>query len=120
VHNPEVDAWFTAYENPQKEVLLHMREAILASDARIEEAIKWKSPTFIYKGNIASFNPRARKHASLMFHTGATIPGEFPHLEGTGEVARYLTVSDLEQARELEPELVAIFRAWCAMRDGGA
>ena len=119
MRNPEVEEWFAGYENPQKEVLLYMREVILAADERIEETIKWKSPTFVFKGNIASFNPRAKKHASLMFHTGASIPGEFPHLEGSGDVARYLTVEDLQQARELEPELTAIFRAWCEMRDAG-
>jgi hypothetical protein len=117
MRNPEVEEWFAGYENPQKEVLLFMREVILAADERIEEAIKWKSPTFVYKGNIASFNPRAKKHASLMFHAGASIPGEFPHLEGSGDVARYLTVEDLQQAKELEPELISIVRAWCDMRD---
>ncbi len=117
MRNPEVDEWFATYENPQKDVLLHMREAILGSDGRIEECIKWKSPTFTYKGNIASFNPRSKKHASLMFHTGATIPGDFPHLEGEGEVARYMKVNDLAHAREIEAELVAIFKAWCEMKD---
>lgn len=117
MRNPEVDEWFASCDNPQKDVLLAMRTAILDSDERIEESIKWKSPTFSYKGNIASFNPRSKQHASLMFHTGASIPGEFPHLEGTGSVARYLKVDDLAQAQELGPELVSIFRAWCAMKD---
>ena len=117
MRNPEVDDWFAGYENPQKELLLYMRELILASDQRIEESIKWKSPTFSYKGNIASFNPRSKQHASLMFHTGASISGDFPHLEGTGEVARYLKVADLAQAKELEAELVSIFKAWCHMKD---
>ena len=85
---PRSKAGGRVWHRLQMDVLLCMREAILASDARIEEAIKWKSPTFVYKGNIASFNPRAKKHASLMFHTGASIPGEFPHLEGTGRRAR--------------------------------
>ena len=118
MRNPEVDEWFAGYDNPQKDVLLYMREVILASDERIEEAIKWKSPTVLYKGNIASFNPRSKKHASLMFHTGARIPGEYPHLEGTGDVARYLSVDNLAQARALEPELVSIFKAWCEIQDG--
>ena len=117
MRNPEVDTWFAKYENPQKEVLLYMREVILGSDKRIEESIKWKSPTFSYKGNIASFNPRSKRHVSLMFHTGASIPGDFPHLAGTGEVARYLEVADLAQAKELEAELVSIFKAWCDAKD---
>lgn len=119
MHDPEVDAWFAAYENPMKDVLLHIRDVILGVDDRIEESIKWKSPTFSYKGNIASFNPRTKQHASLMFHTGATIPGDFPHLEGSGDVARYLKIADLEQAERLEPELVAIIEAWIEMKDGG-
>ena len=110
---PEVDAWFDVYENPQKDVMLYMRNKILESDARIEECIKWKSPTFMFRGNIASFNPRSKKPASLMFHTGADIPGEFPHLEGTGNVARYLKVTDLANARELETEFISIFASWC-------
>ena len=115
--NPEVDAWFESYDNPQREVVMWMRNAILESDDRIEECIKWKSPTFTYKGNIASFNPRSKAHASLMFHTGASIPGDFPHLEGTGDVARYLKVADIDQAKELKSELIGICKAWCDDKD---
>ena len=116
--NEDVDRWFSDYENPMKEVLLKMREIILASDSRVGECIKWQSPTFTYKGNIASFNPRSKKHASLMFHTGASLSGDFPHLEGTGEVARYLKVADVEEVDEVKDELVALFKAWCDMKDG--
>jgi hypothetical protein len=117
VRNPEVDDWFASYDNPRKEVLLYMRQIILDSDERVQESIKWKSPTFSYKGNIASFMPRSKKHASLMFHAGASIPGNFPHLEGTGEVTRYLKAATVEEAKELEGELLAIFKAWCEMKD---
>lgn len=34
--------------------------------------------TFVFEGNIASFFPRSKKHASLMFHQGAKIPGDHP------------------------------------------
>ncbi len=115
--NPEVDEWFAGSDNPQRELMLFVRGMILESDERIEESIKWKSPTFSYKGNIASYNPRAKKHVSLMFHSGASIPGDFPHLEGSGDVARVLKVEGLAQAEELRDELKAIFTAWCEMKD---
>lgn len=118
MRDPQVDEWFTDYDNPRKDVLLRLRDVILDADDRVEETIKWKSPTFVYKGNIASFNPRSKQHASLMFHTGASIPGEFPHLEGSGDVARYLKVADLAQAEDLKEELSSIVRAWCRMKDG--
>lgn len=117
--NREVQDWFKEYDHPLLDVMLYMRNMILSSDKRIEECIKWKSPTFMYKGNIASFNPRTKKHVSLMFHTGATIPGEYPHLEGTGDVARYLKVFDMDQAKSLEKELKSIIKSWCVLKDGG-
>ena len=74
----DVDAWMAKYENPMKPVVQAVREAILKADARMSETIKWQAPTFMYKGNLASFFPKAKQHASLMFHTGASIPGDFP------------------------------------------
>ncbi len=41
--NPDVDVWFEAYENPQKELVQAVREAILEADPRVTEAIKWKA-----------------------------------------------------------------------------
>ena len=115
--NPEVDKWFEAYDNPMKSVVAAIRDKVLASDSRIEEAIKWQAPTFIYKGNIASFFPRAKKHASLMFHKGAEIPGSFENLEGDGKEARSFKVKDLDDLNAKADELAAIFKAWCDWKD---
>jgi hypothetical protein len=116
--NPDVDAWFASLEHPQKETMLEVRAAILATDARIEESIKWKSPTFTYKGNIASINPQAKQFVSLMFHRGGDIKGEFPSLTGSGEVARYIRFGDEAEVSKLTPELQAIVRAWIELRGG--
>ncbi len=112
-----MEEWFKEYEHPLKDVMLYVRDIILSSDERINECIKWKSPTFIYNGNIASFNPRTKKHVSLMFHTGAEIPGKFPHFEGSGNVARYLKIFDMEQAKLISDEIVSIINSWCKMKE---
>ncbi len=115
--NNEVDVWMAAYDNPQKELVQAIREVILAADARIGECIKWQAPTFTYKGNIASFFPKARKHASLMFHKGAMIAGNFPSLEGDGKEARSMKFMDAEDLAAKAAELQEIVRAWCDQRD---
>lgn len=92
-----------------------VREIIL-SDERMTETIKWKSPTFVYKGNMASFNPRTKAHVSLMFHTGAAIPGTHPRLAGGGATARYMKFADLDEVDTAEQELLAIVDAWCRSR----
>lgn len=114
--NPEVDAWFVSYEHPEKEAMLRVREIILAADERMTECIKWKSPTFTFGGNLASFNPRTKKHVSLMFHRGASIPGQFPRLEGGGDTSRYMRFFSREEVEEARIELEAVVRAWCEMK----
>ena len=115
----DVDHWMAGYDNPQKASVQRIREIIMAADARMEETIKWQAPTFMYKGNLASFFPKAKAHASLMFHTGAEIPGDFPHLEGDGEKARTMKFADLDEVEARKDELEAIVGAWIVMKDAG-
>lgn len=114
---PEVEAWLAAYDNPMKPVVERTREVILGADPRIGEVIKWSTPTFVYRGNLASFQPRAKQFASLLFHTGASIPGVHPILEGGGDTARYMRLPDLEFVERHRSELEAVVRAWCDARD---
>lgn len=113
--NPEVDSWFDDYEHPAKDAMLRVREIVLEDD-RMTETIKWKSPTFVYQGNMASFNPRTKAHVSLMFHTGASIPGDHPRLEGGGEVARYMKFAALDDVDAVADEIRAVVAAWCDSR----
>lgn len=115
--NPEVDRWLAGYDNPQRPVVEAVRAVLLAADDRVGECIKWKSPTFTYRGNLASFNPRSKKHASLMFHTGARIPGDHPILEGGGDTARYVRFADLADVAAKADALRAVVAAWCDSRE---
>jgi hypothetical protein len=114
--NKEVDRWFAKYDNPMKDVVQRVRRILLAADERLDETIKWQTPTFVYKGNLASFNPRSKQHASLLFHSGASIAGKFPHLEGGGDTARYMSFSSVEDAEARKAELKAIVKAWIKMK----
>lgn len=113
----EVDAWFSKYDNPMKPLVERIRQIILSADSRIGETIKWQTPTFVYKGNLVSFQPRAKKFASLLFHTGASIKGDFPSLGGGEKVARYMRLADLAEVEERADELARIVVAWCDQRD---
>jgi hypothetical protein len=115
----DVDAWMATYDNPMKPVVEAVRRIILKADTRIGETIKWQSPTFVYKGNLASFNPRSKAHASLLFHTGASIKGDFPSLEGGEAVARYMKFASKEDVKARAAELKRIVKAWCDQRDAG-
>lgn len=97
--------------------MLRVRKIILGADRRITEAIKWKSPTFIFQGNMASIDPRSKKHVQLMFHQGASLPGKHPRLEGGGGTVRYLRFSDLDDVKVKEGDLETAVQAWCILKE---
>jgi uncharacterized protein YdhG (YjbR/CyaY superfamily) len=113
----DVNDWFSNYDNPLKAEVQRVREILMAADDRIEETIKWQAPTFMYKGNLASFFPRSKKHVSLMFHTGAQIPGNFPHLEGEGDTSRNMKFAGMEEIEARKEELEEIVKAWIDSKD---
>jgi len=96
-------------------VFVTARKLILDADSRVSESIKWKTPTFAYQGNIVSFNP-SKKFVSLMFHRGAEIQGDFPHLEGDGRLVRVMRFADADEVEATKDELQAVIRSWCNAR----
>lgn len=115
--NPEVSAWLDALEHPLKDVIVATRLVFLDADDRISETIEWKSPTFVYGGNLASIDPKAKRHVSVLFHRGAEIPGDHALLEGDGKVARYIRFGDVEAVGRGRSGLISIVRAWCDSKD---
>jgi hypothetical protein len=114
--NPGVDAWFAERRHPLEEAMQLARRLILDADERVAESVKWKTPTYSFKGNIVSFNP-SKKHVSLLFHRGAEIPGDFPLLEGDGKLVRTMRFADVGEVEEAADELQAVIRAWCAAHE---
>jgi len=112
----EVDAWMSRYSNPTRDVVQRVRHMLLAVDDRITETIKWDTPTFVYKGNIASFYPHTKDHVTLVFHRGARIPGHYPHLEPEKEDRAIMRISSFQEAEELRPEIEALVKAWILLR----
>lgn len=114
----DVDAWMERYDNPMKPVVQRVRELVLAADPRVGECIKWQAPTFTFNGNIASFFPKSKKHASLMFHEGASIPGDWPALEGDAAKGRSMKFLSVEDAEAKAAQLQGVVRAWITLKGG--
>ena len=48
----DVDAWIAATRNPKRDVIATVR-AVVMSDGRIEEAVKYRAPAFLHGGIMA-------------------------------------------------------------------
>jgi hypothetical protein len=115
--NPDVEKFMEEKQHPLDAEMRRVREIILSTDDRVEEAIKWSSPTFIYKGNIASFFMNSKKHVSLMFHKGATIDDPSGLLEGEGKEARTAKFYGMEDIEEKKAALEDVIVEWITMQD---
>lgn len=115
--NPDVDALLEKKNHPMDAEIRRVREIILATDDRVEEAVKWSSPTFMYKGNIASFAMNTKKFVSLMFHKGATIEDASGLLEGDGKEARTARFYSLDDIEDKKADLEGVVGEWIRMRD---
>lgn len=114
-----VTAWLHERHHPLDSELRLVRDIILGSDERVFESIKWKTPTFSFEGNIASFNP-AKSFISLLFQSGAQIPGNHPLLVGDGRLARTVRFADTEDILANRANLESIVRAWCRWKETAA
>jgi hypothetical protein len=117
--NPEVDQWLDEADHPLDATMRRARDIILGADSRVTECIKWKTPTFAFRGNIASFNP-SKNLVSIMFHRGSEIPGDHARLEGDGKLVRTMRFADLDQLEAGRSDLESAIRPWCDWKAGSS
>ena len=85
--NAEVEQYVEGLEPHQKKLVLEMREAVLSTDDRIKEGIKWGSVAFFNNSNICGYRV-AKKHVTLLFMEGASLNDKYGILAGNGAKAR--------------------------------
>ncbi len=66
-----VDAYLAALQHPHKKGVEALRQAILDSDARIREDVKWNAPSFYLEDHFATFRLHPGSTFQLILHTGA-------------------------------------------------
>ncbi|MEQ9424610.1 MAG: DUF1801 domain-containing protein [Cyclobacteriaceae bacterium] len=115
--NSIVDDYLNEKNHPLNDEIQRVREIILSTDPAVEETIKWQSPTFMYKGNIASYFMNSKKHVSLMFHKGAMINDPSGLLQGDGKEARTAKFASLEEIESCKSNLQAVVKEWIRIQD---
>ena len=85
---------------------------VVMSDDRIEEAIKYRAPAFLYGGIMAYFHWRAKEFASLIFPLGSRIGGGFELLDGTG-LQRMIRFDHADAVHGNRAQILDIVDAWC-------
>lgn len=107
----KVDEFLSGLTHPLKEEMYAIRKIIMESDAAITEDVKWGGPSFYYKGDIATFSPRVKDQAVLVFHQGEMLSAR-KVLEPAPKGKAYAKFSSIAEIEAKSEDLRAVIKEW--------
>ena len=103
----KVQEFMTQLDHPLKSEIEAVRTIIKNANSKIAERIKWAAPSYYYKEDLVTFNPRNQGLVHLIFHHPAIEKISSPILEGN-YVSRRMTY--LHNMAEIETHKAEIER----------
>ncbi len=103
--------------HPCKAEVQAVREIILNVNPHITQEIKWKAPSFSYKGYMATFNLWATQHVHLIFHNGAILNHDSGLLEGSYPDRRMVYFTSMADVLAKQVALEKAIIEWIQLMD---
>ncbi|MBM7126390.1 YdeI/OmpD-associated family protein [Dyella flava] len=114
-YDPEVDAYIAQAPDFARPILEHLRAVVHATCPEVEEAIKWRSPHFSYKGSLICAMAAFKQHCGFHFRHYREVVGTSAD-EGMGQFGKIVSVKELPSKKEL----TAYIRKAMALKDTGS
>ncbi len=106
-----VDEFLRGLSHPLKVEIEAVRTIIKGVDRNINEEIKWKAPSFNYKGEyLVTFNLRDAKRIHLVFHNPKIPEVKSKLLEGDYKDRRMMYFADMKDIKAKKVELEKILK----------
>ena len=114
----QVNEFMAKLDHPFKAEVQMIREIIKNVDNNITEQIKWKAPSFSYKGEyLVTFNLWEKRKIHLVFHNPAISKVKSKLLEGDYEHRRMTYFSDENEIRSKKKALEKTLRDLIKLQD---
>lgn len=112
-----VNEYMKNLEHPLKSEMEAVRTIILQANSLISERIKWNSPSFYYKGDMAVVVPRANGKIHIVFPNGIIINDPTGLLEGDYKDRRMAYFYDMADIKAKQAALEQIVNDWVNLMD---
>lgn len=99
--DPRVTEYIRSCAPFARPVLTHLRKVIHEGEPELEEAIKWRMPSFLYRGKLVCGFAGFKAHCALWFWKGKAVVGQKP-AEAMGNFGRITGLDDLPSAAKLK------------------
>lgn len=114
----DVNAFMTKLDHPLKAEIETVRSIILEADPKVEERVKWNSPSFYYKKDILAIHVREQKFVHLVFVYPVGLPAnEHGMLQGDFKDRRMAYFHSMAEIGEKKEALRAVIREWVELMD---
>ena len=121
-----VTGYIQNLDAPVAGIVEAIRQIILSTDPEIGEEIKWNAPSFLYTGEMRSFNPKEykryimvmnlHKRILLVFPSGAKVNDTSGLLEGDyADGRRLIYVKSLDDLKSKEAGIRKVIKDWLAL-----
>jgi uncharacterized protein YdhG (YjbR/CyaY superfamily) len=104
----QVTDFMQKLEHPLKAEIEALRVIIKSADSNIRERIKWNAPSYYYKDDFVTFNPRATQHVHLVFHHPCIEEIKSPLLEGDYKGRRMAYFKDMQAVKSGKAALIKV------------
>jgi len=106
----QVDHYMEKLQHPFKQEVERLRSIILNANPKLQERVKWNSPSFFYVKDLAAFNLRASGYVQIIFifYDGNMIE-DSSLLQGNWKdrrEARFYSMVDIEAKQPALEQLV--------------
>jgi len=107
----KVDEFMQSLDHPFKAEVQALRDIIKGVNREIVEEIKWKAPSFSYKGEyLVTFNLRETERIHLVFHNPSIPEVRSALLEGNYKERRMMYFTDMDDIKAKKTTLEKILK----------
>ncbi|MGZ9165398.1 MAG: DUF1801 domain-containing protein [Anaerolineales bacterium] len=107
----KVDEFMDKLDHPLKAEIQAVRDIIKSVNKDITEEIKWKAPSFSYKGEyLVTFNLWEKGHIHLVFHNPEISKVKSKLLEGDYDHRRMAHFADKDDIKAKKPTLEKVLK----------
>ena len=103
-----VNEYMAQLEHPLKNEIETVRTIIKNANSKIAERIKWAAPSYYYKEDLVTFNPRDQSLVHLIFHHPNIEKISSPILEGNYVSRRMTYLHNMDEIEANKAEIERI------------
>ena len=122
----QVTEYIQKLDDPAAEIVETIRQIVLSTNPEIGEEIKWNAPSFLYTGDMKSFNTKEykrhiivmnlHKRILLVFPSGAKVNDTSGLLTGDYTDGRRLAyIQDMDDLKSKEAGIRKVILDWLAL-----